>query len=109
MKDITYYNKRCAELDGFKVIGTGSDRHYKKGKMIIWELDYHRIYDWQIPVLKKIYSMLLVAPRSKAAMPVLIEIEKYKSSLLIESNTAEDSFVFLSKAIDFIDANQSNN
>ena len=100
MTDLNEKLKLVAEYDGFKESGKGYCKHYKKGKQIVWELDYHRIYDWQIPVWQKVCKE--AQPKFSSFMNFdFIKIEqKYYRAL--KYNTPLESFEILVEAIQFI-------
>lgn len=101
MTDLNEKLKLVAEYDGFKEIGTGSDKHYKKGKQIVWELDYHRIYDWQIPVWQKVCKESIDIEKSTDDIrQFMLFKEKYCKHICY--GTPLESFEILVQAIQFI-------
>ncbi len=120
MKDITYYNKRCAELIGKYVKDTPLQAaHYvvhignetRICYVSIPTNNFANSFDWQIPVWQKVWKVfvenIFSKLSSKDEQPMFIIREEYHRR--IDLSSPEAAFTILCQAIDFIDANQSNN
>ena len=115
MKDITYYNKRCAELIGKYVKDTPLQAaHYvvhignetRICYVSIPTNNFANSFDWQIPVWQKIVSIIdnII---DMSVNETVIKFNEFEESyyLQIRQGTPETAFTILCQAIDFIDAN----
>ena len=106
MKDITYYNKRCAEILG--AIGTAETSGYRltgpRYKRYVFDSDWTE----QIPVWQKICDLFDEAVINAEWSSVSDEKRsgfRNKYAYEISYGTPETAFTILCQAIDFIDAN----
>jgi len=115
MKDITYYNKRCAELIGKYVKDTPLQAaHYvvhignetRICYVSIPTNNFANSFDWQIPVWQKIVSIIdnII---DMSVNETVIKFNEFEESyyLQIRQGAPETAFAILCQAIDFIDAN----
>lgn len=117
MKDITYYNKRCAELIGKYVKDTPLQAaHYvvhignetRICYVSIPTNNFANSFDWQIPVWQKICDLFDEAVINAEWSSVSDEKRsgfRNKYAYEISYGTPETAFTILCQAIDFIDAN----
>jgi len=112
MKDITHYNKRCAEIMGLPLTKT----LFEKNDTVEVKITYHFNSDWreQIPVWQKIVVWVKDFIENHchlAKYDVYGEFTKQwiqireKCINEIFSGTPETAFTILCQAIDFIDNN----
>ncbi len=102
MKDITYYNKRCAEILG--AIGTAETSGYRltgpRYKRYVFDSDWTE----QITVWQKVYAVVL---DNISGIEDITRFTKIREQYFheIDLGTPETAFTILCQAIDFIDAN----
>ena len=114
MKDITYYNKRCAELIGKYVKDTPLQAaHYvvhignetRICYVSIPTNNFANSFDWQIPVWQKIVNVVVNKEASSTSQISKWEYIRDMYIQKIHFGTPETAFTILCQAIDFIDAN----
>jgi len=114
MKDITYYNKRCAELigksfDDYKgrypfwefIVDGKTEMFYKEA---VNEIPFIKSFSWQITVWQKVYAVVL---DNISGIEDITRFTKIREQYFheIDLGTPETAFTILCQAIDFIDAN----